>query len=182
MWVRALRWLLFPPGWEKDNLRSAWVAALIRSSRTSYSHCMHIPFARRAVGLWNTNRTISGAQMSEWHQAPGIWPRKVQYKLPLEVPPWIWWPESWNNVRSFFRMLRSSLLFFRDKGSKYYNGSVNHVLLEIRARTLLLFDSRASSSRCLERVFHKLSANFWLLESNPTTLVTHISKVPPNNP
>ncbi len=28
------------------------------------------------------------------------------------------------HVRSFFRTLRSSLLFFRDKGSKYYNGSV----------------------------------------------------------
>ncbi len=49
------------------------------------------------------------------------------------------------HVRSFFRILRSSLLFFRDKGSKYYNGSVSQVLLEIRARTLLLLNSRADS-------------------------------------
>ncbi len=36
--------------------------------------------------------------------------------------PKIQWTTSdyeWNNVRSFFRMLRSSLLFFRDKGSRY---------------------------------------------------------------
>ena len=70
------------------------------------------------------------------------------------------------HVRSFFRTLRSSLLFFRDKGSKYYSGSVSQVLLEIRARTLLLYNSRADSLQMSRACATSYLLTSWLLASN----------------